>query len=412
MKNTESARAQMEELARVYQMKIRSAQNAARGLSADTFGAPTLEQPTLTKGTLTKKRFAEGGEAKKSDAKKAEAMSQLGRHQRRVQIEAKRNQRKLERLNRDYNRRAAAGIGKGVFLPDNIVQMIKDNNIQGVLQYLRTNQDVGGPHKKIFKALAQTLFNMKLKVKIELVDSLPDNRLAEYDPSYKDPETGQLGLISVTPDGLTTHTVLHEIIHAGTLKVLFKYLKGDLKSLTPEQRDACDQLQDIMDTTREALSDSHPNAYESLIEFVSYALTDTVLQEDLATFDSGQKIEATVLPESKGKWSSFKLAIAGILDIAKVYFRQNKVRADAPVNYFLEVSAAMEDILSPQDEQIYLPKNLAATAPKSPLQWGSAGPTRAGPGPVAPVGQRRRHPSGCAARRRGSHQTATAQTVR
>jgi hypothetical protein len=240
--------------------------------------------------------------------------------------------------------------------------MIKDNNVQGVLQYLRTNQDVGGPHKKIFKALAQTLFNMKLNVKIELVDSLPEGRLAEYDPSYKDSETGQIGLISVTPDGLTAHTVLHEIIHAGTLKVLFKYLKGDLKSLTPEQRDACDQLQDIMETTRETLADSHPNAYENLIEFVSYALTDKVLQEDLAAFESGQKIEATVLPEAKGKWSTFKKAIAGILDLAKVYFRQNKVRQDAPVNYFLEVSAAMEDILSPQDEQIYLPKNLAAKA--------------------------------------------------
>jgi hypothetical protein len=67
MRNTESARSQMEELARVYQMKIRSAQNAARGLSADTFGAPTLEGPTLTKGSLTKKRFNKGGEAKKSE---------------------------------------------------------------------------------------------------------------------------------------------------------------------------------------------------------------------------------------------------------------------------------------------------------------------------------------------------------
>jgi hypothetical protein len=66
-RNTESARAQMEELARVYQMKIRSAQNAAKGLSADTFGAPTLEGATLTKGTLTKKRFNKGGEAKKSE---------------------------------------------------------------------------------------------------------------------------------------------------------------------------------------------------------------------------------------------------------------------------------------------------------------------------------------------------------
>jgi hypothetical protein len=71
-RNTESARAQMEELARVYQMKIRSAQNAARGLSADTFGAPTLEGATLTKGSLTKKRFKDGGEAKKTGAQEAE----------------------------------------------------------------------------------------------------------------------------------------------------------------------------------------------------------------------------------------------------------------------------------------------------------------------------------------------------
>jgi len=66
-RNPDSARAQMEELARVYQIKIRAAQNKAKGLSADTFGAPTLEGPTLTKNKLTKKRFKEGGEAKKPE---------------------------------------------------------------------------------------------------------------------------------------------------------------------------------------------------------------------------------------------------------------------------------------------------------------------------------------------------------
>lgn len=305
-----------------------------------------------------------------STTKKAEALAQIGKHQRRVQILAKRNQSLLERLNRDYNRRAVLGIGKGVFLPDSIVQMIKDNNVQGVLQYLRTNKDVGGPHKKVFKALAQALFSMKLNVKIELVDSLPEGRLAEYDPSYKDPETGQLGLISVTPEGLTAHTVLHEIIHAGTLKVLYKFIKGDIKSLTPEQIDACEQLQDIMEETKEALGDSHVEAYKNLIEFVAYSLTDKTLQDDLAGFESAKAIATTILPERKGAWSQFKMAIVGVLDLAKVYFNQNKaegsnkktwsVDKNAPVNYFLEVSAAMEDILSPQDEQIYLPKNLAA----------------------------------------------------
>jgi hypothetical protein len=63
----ESARSQMEELARVYQTRMAAARNKARGLSADTFGAPTLEGATLTKNTLAKKRFNKGGEAKKSE---------------------------------------------------------------------------------------------------------------------------------------------------------------------------------------------------------------------------------------------------------------------------------------------------------------------------------------------------------
>jgi hypothetical protein len=66
-KNPDSARAQMEELARVYQLKIRAAQDKGKGLSANTFGAPTLEGPTLTKNRLTKKRFKDGGEAKKPE---------------------------------------------------------------------------------------------------------------------------------------------------------------------------------------------------------------------------------------------------------------------------------------------------------------------------------------------------------
>jgi len=63
-KETDSARAQLEDLARQYQLKLSAIKNKSRGLSADTFGAPTLEGPTLTKSRLTRKRFAEGGEVK------------------------------------------------------------------------------------------------------------------------------------------------------------------------------------------------------------------------------------------------------------------------------------------------------------------------------------------------------------
>ncbi len=60
-KSMGTAREQMEELARVYQLKINAARNKARGLGADTFGAPTLEGQTLVKKSLSKRSFAKGG---------------------------------------------------------------------------------------------------------------------------------------------------------------------------------------------------------------------------------------------------------------------------------------------------------------------------------------------------------------
>jgi len=78
IRDTDSAKAQMEELARVYKLKIRAAENKGRGLMADTLGAPTLEQPTLTKGSLTKKRFKDGGEAKKPGAESVEEPNIFG----------------------------------------------------------------------------------------------------------------------------------------------------------------------------------------------------------------------------------------------------------------------------------------------------------------------------------------------
>ena len=67
-KDKGSARQQMEELARLYKLKITAAQDRSRGLSASTFGAPTLEGTTLTKNTLATKRFAEGGEVMDPEA--------------------------------------------------------------------------------------------------------------------------------------------------------------------------------------------------------------------------------------------------------------------------------------------------------------------------------------------------------
>ena len=78
-KPTGSAREQMEDLVRSYELKIKAAKNKARGLAADVFGAPTLEGPALTKNTLAKRRFAEGGEVKKSEAVDAPQVTGVNR---------------------------------------------------------------------------------------------------------------------------------------------------------------------------------------------------------------------------------------------------------------------------------------------------------------------------------------------
>ena len=67
-----TAREQMEDLVRSYELQIKAVKNRARGLGADTFGAPTLEGPSLTKNTLAKKRFAKGGEVKGAETEVAE----------------------------------------------------------------------------------------------------------------------------------------------------------------------------------------------------------------------------------------------------------------------------------------------------------------------------------------------------
>lgn len=74
-----SAREQMEDLVRSYELQIKAVKNRARGMAADTFGAPTLEGPSLTKNTLAKKRFAKGGEVKKSEAGDAPQVTGVNR---------------------------------------------------------------------------------------------------------------------------------------------------------------------------------------------------------------------------------------------------------------------------------------------------------------------------------------------
>jgi hypothetical protein len=260
-------------------------------------------------------------------------------------------------------------------LPNSLVQMIMNNDLQGVLKSLSEVKTTAltSPYKRILKAVAKSLYDMKLNTKIKIVESSEiDGDLARYDPASD--------TILVTREGLSSNTVIHEVVHAGTVKVINEYLYGDRKSLSMGQLNAIRQLERIMNVTKASLEADHPEAYKNLFEFVSYALTSDQLQQDLhdeSVTDAGTKrlLEGVYgetdteavgknLPETKSMWSAFKLSIARILKVRDDYLTKGKLDKNANTNYVMEIAAAFEDILVKPTEPVFLPA-LPATAPKA-----------------------------------------------
>jgi hypothetical protein len=331
--------------------------------------------------------FAKVGEALKieqseaSSAQKQRELDNIKKRQEEVQKEAEKNKAELDKLRSDFNRLVASGV-PGTYLPGNIIQMIRGNNLQGVLQFLREKYEVNSARDKIFKSVAQALFQMKLDTKIFYADSLSNGDLAQYDPVSD--------TIYVTAQGMTAATVLHEVVHAATAKIVNLYTTRQFKQLTEAQIRAVEHLNDLMYETAGRLADKHPEAYEvvgkdsegnprySLMEFLAYALTKDTLQIDLALLQPKKSTAmerlllpkgavVTNLPESKSMWSEFARTIAEIIGLSKVYFRKNKVREDAPYNYLLEISSSFNEILAKPTEPIFLsPLSAKTPAPPAP----------------------------------------------
>jgi hypothetical protein len=288
-----------------------------------------------------------------SEGEKREKQNIIDR-QEQVRQESEAQQERDRKTREAYNRNAPPTTS----LPNSVVQMVMNNDLQGILEYMSSVKTSAftSPYKRIMKSVAQSLRDMKLNTKIKIVDSL-DGDLAQYDPATD--------TIYVTKEGLSSGTILHEIVHAGTVKVINEYLYGNKKSLSMSQLNAIKQLERIMEETRESLEPYHKAAYKDLFEFVSYALTSDQLQQDLhdeadvsrlqQAVYGGEKIK-TILPEAKGQWSKFKLAIARILKVRDVYLRKSgELNKDVEANYVMEINAAFEDILAKPTEPIFLP---------------------------------------------------------
>lgn len=199
---------------------------------------------------------------------------------------------------------AAQAAGKGKPLSAEIVEALREGNINLALSLLveqseglKTVQRVRGEKTKtpliaqladtrakaskfIFQFIARRLNTIKLDSTVvmdpnnEVIQKLKrEGKLAEYDP--------KTDTFYFTEQGLDEATLLHEAVHAGTVKIISTYLTNP-SALTAEQREAMEHLEKIFEFSKKRLGGKFKNAYENLYEFVGYALTDNAFQIALA----------------------------------------------------------------------------------------------------------------------------------
>jgi hypothetical protein len=172
--------------------------------------------------------------------------------------------------------------GKGVLLPDNILKKLLSGDIAGVLKYL--NEDGKGVKaqtkfgnmfsRQIFRLLAGALQNIEdFKVNVVYDANMIYDDLGTYDANSN---TFYFG-----PNGMDEATVLHELTHAATVKLIHQYYT-DKSKLDARTVKAVEHLINVANLAKAELGSKYKNAFENIYEFIAYAMTDLDFQHDLA----------------------------------------------------------------------------------------------------------------------------------
>jgi hypothetical protein len=201
---------------------------------------------------------------------------------------------KAQRVAKEEEAAAKEEVEVGKELPALVKMMLGEGGINNVLAYIAKKASgvmigkkdsprseaiknyekrYGALSRAIFKNVAAALNTINFSKSQVVVD--PNNavikqlqregKLAAYDPKSD--------TFYFTKDGMDEMTVLHEIVHAGTIKILYAY-KNNPNSLTREQREAAEQINKVYEFAQKKLSGKYPNQMENVYEFVSYALTE------------------------------------------------------------------------------------------------------------------------------------------
>lgn len=136
-----------------------------------------------------------------------------------------------------------------------------------------------------------------------VIDGLKINTKIVYDPNFEgiaeyDPATDT---IRVSDRGLNETALMHEFVHAATVNVLNKFLRGKRNELTAAQQRGAQQIVKLFNLVKDrpGMRSSFPRAFDNVYEFVSYGLTDPKFQLALQKINLKQK--ATVTIDDKGQ---------------------------------------------------------------------------------------------------------------
>jgi hypothetical protein len=172
--------------------------------------------------------------------------------------------------------------GKGVILPDNILTKLLAGDIPGVLKYL--TEDGKGVKSKtpfgnmfsrqIFRLLASALQNIdNFKVNVVYDENMIYDDIGKYDANTN---TFYFG-----PNGMDEATVLHELTHAATVKLIHQFYT-DKSKLDARTVKAIEHLINVANLAKARLGSKYPNAFDNIYEFIAYAMTDLDFQHDLS----------------------------------------------------------------------------------------------------------------------------------
>lgn len=153
-------------------------------------------------------------------------------------------------------------------------------------------------------------------------------KTAEYDPASNK--------LYIRRDKVYSNTIMHELVHAGTVQTLRQY-ELDKSKLTDDQRLGVAKLMGLFDFVQSQESDvslarEFPDAFVSVYEFVAYGLTSAEFQARLA------RIEVPMPVGRKNMWTEFVKAVGNLFGV--------KFKSENGTSALSELGQAFSEILA------------------------------------------------------------------